>query len=175
MVYGISAKSSVEVRAAAAAFRLAPKEIKRAVTTGTKEAFKDDWQRAVRTAASRGPGGPQRAQMLRNAGSVNIIGTQPLKLAAYKSGRLKGGLTSKDEYYAYEFGDAHKDHVRYASHSRSGRRYVMVRRTQEQLPPRVKEGYSVYPVVSGFIPRIVSFWVQSIVRSYYDAFAAKGV
>jgi hypothetical protein len=173
MSYGISAKSSVEVRAAAAAFRLAPKEIKRIVTTDTKGAFKADWQAAVRRDAAGPPHGAERARLLR--AGVGIIGTQPIKLTAYKAGRLPGGLVAKDDYAALEFGDARKTYEKYQTRSPKGKRYTVRRRTQEQLPPRISEGYSVYPNVAVFVPRMVSYWIQSIIRAYYEAAASKGV
>ena len=174
---GISAKASVEVRAAAAAFRLADKQIRKIVTTETKAAFKSDWQQAVRRDAAMPPHGRERARLLRNAGSVNIIGTQPIILAAYKSGSLgkgKGRVDSKDGYGPFEFGDGNKTYKRYSTNSPKNRRYTVTRRTQEQLPPRISEGYSVYGTAAEFVPRMVSFWIQSIIRAYYDA-AAKAV
>jgi len=177
MTYGISAKASVEVRAAAAAFRLADKQIRKIVTTETKAAFTDDWRREVRRDAAMPPHGRERARLLRNAGSVNIIGTQPLVLAAYKSGFLGSGtsrIAAKEMFGPFEFGDGRKTFERYSTNSPRNRRYTVRRRTQEQLPPRQSEGYSVYPLAAQFIPRMVSFWVQSIIRAYYDA-AAKAV
>jgi hypothetical protein len=176
MSYGISAKSSVEVRAAAAAFRLAPKEIKGIVTTDTKGAFKADWQHDVRAAAARGEHGTERSRLLRTGGSVNIIGTQPIKLAAYKSGKLRGGLKSKDQGAAFEFGtDTPEVYRERKTHSPKGTPYTVRRRTKRQLPARRSEGYSVYPTAAGFIPRIVSYWVQSIMKAYYVEFERRGL
>lgn len=167
----IDPRSVRAVGGAVLAFKAAPKHIQKIVTTDTKQAFLGEWQRAVRSEAAMPPHGRERARMLRNAGSVTIKGSNPLQLAAYQSGSLgkgKGKMSSRADYGPLEFGDGFKTFVRYDSTSPRGKRFKVNRRTQQQLPPRQKSGYSVYSNAAEFAPRIISRWVQSIIWAYYE-------
>ncbi len=166
--FGIDARSSREVAAAVAAFRLADRDLQRIVRQDTKATFNSEWGRAVRAEAASGPGGDIRARALRNGGSVRVNGGNPPQLMAYQSGSLVPGVKSRDSYGAWEFAGRSAKPKRYVTRSPKGKRYIVNRRTQNQMPPRQDTGYAVYPQVAEFGPRVVAYWVQSIVRAYYD-------
>lgn len=157
-----------------AAFRLADRDLKRIVREDTKAAFNSDWQRAVRAAAARGEGGLQRAKGLRNNGSVRVNGGSPPQLMAYQSGQMVRGVKARDSYGAWEFAGRSAKPKRYVTRSPKGKRYIVNRLTQQQMPARQDDGYAVYPQVAEFGPRIVAYWVQSIVRAYYTALDQAG-
>jgi len=166
--FGVDARSSREVAAAVGAFRLADTRLKRIINQDTVSAFNSQWGRAVRAEAASGPGGAERAKMLRNAGSVRIKGGNPPQAMAYQSGQLAKGVRSRDLYGAWEFAGRGKGKQRYVTTSPKGKRYIVNRRTQEQIPPRQDTGYGVHSNFAEFAPRVVSRWVQSIVWTYYD-------
>lgn len=166
--FGVDAKSSREVAAAVGAFRLADARLKRIINQDTVEAFNSQWGRQVRAEAAAGPGGRERTRMLRNGGSVRIKGGNPPQALAYQSGQLAKGVRSRDMYGAWEFAGRGKGRQRYVTTSPKGRRYIVNRRTQEQIPVRQDTGYAVYPVFADFAPRVVARWVQSIVWTYYQ-------
>ncbi len=113
--------------------------------------------------------------MLRNAGSVKIKGGNPPQAMAYQSGQLAKGVRSGDLYGAWEFAGRSKAKTRYVTTSPKGRRYIVNRATQNQMPPRQDTGYGVHSNFAEFAPRVVSRWVQSIVWAYYDALDGAGV
>jgi hypothetical protein len=51
-----------------------------------------------------------------------------------------------------------------------GRAYtVRNRRTQRQYQPRDRRGRVVMPAAAKVIPRLASLWVQTTVRTFYEA------
>jgi hypothetical protein len=173
--FGVDARSSREVAAAVGAFRLADARLKRIINADVVEAFNAPWGRAVRAEAAMGPGGAERAKMLRNAGAVKIKGGNPPQATAYTSGQLAKGVKSNAMYGAWEFAGRKKGKTRYVTRSPKGKRYIVNRATQNQIPPRQNTGYAVYPQFAEFAPRVVSRWVQSVVWAYYDALRQQGV
>jgi hypothetical protein len=173
--FGVDARSSREVAAAVGAFRLADTRLKRIINQDTVEAFNGQWGRAVRGEAAMGPGGRERARMMRNAGSVKIKGGNPPQALAYQSGQLAKGVRSRDMYGAWEFAGRGKGKTRYVTRSPKGKRYTVNRRTQNQIPPRQDTGYAVYAQFAEFAPRVVSRWVQSIIWTYYEEARRAGV
>jgi len=69
---------------------------------------------------------------------------------------------------AVEFGDPDKT---FETYTRSGSR--VRRRTQEQLPGPVRKGRVVHRGFKQAIPRVVSLYVQTVVKTIYEAWEGR--
>lgn len=69
---------------------------------------------------------------------------------------------------AVEFGDPSKT---FTTYKRQG--HSVTRRTQEQLPGPIRKGRVVHPAFKAAIPRVMSLYVQTVVRSIQEALEGK--
>jgi hypothetical protein len=91
--------------------------------------------------------------------------------------RGRGGGVPSELGRAFEFGTSDRD--AWTTYQRRNRRaggtHDVRRRTQRQIPRRVESGRVVYPTVAVMLPRMVSMWVQTIVRAYSRAVEGEAV
>ncbi|WP_036967829.1 hypothetical protein [Promicromonospora kroppenstedtii] len=81
-------------------------------------------------------------------------------------------LIRDDIASALEFGDPAKGYTTYTERRR-GQSVHVRRRTQNQLPGPVRKGRVVHPALSAAMPRLVSLYVQTVVRTIYEAWEGK--
>ena len=94
---------------------------------------------------------------------VRATGSGRITLEAGTRPRTEGDIT-----HAVEFGDPRKT---YNTYSRKGHR--VRRRTQEQLPGPIRKGRVAYPSLAKVMPRIVSLYVQTVVRTIHESWGGK--
>ena len=78
-------------------------------------------------------------------------------------------LNPNDDSYLAEFGGYSTRYSRYQRRSPNGGSHTVERRTMLGLPPRINRGRVVYPAAAETAPRLASLWVQTFVRSIYEA------
>lgn len=71
-----------------------------------------------------------------------------------------------------EFGVS-RDWVTTYQGRRGSKRFPVTRHTVRQLPTRRPKGRVVYPTAANLIPRFASLWVQTIIRTFYEALERK--
>lgn len=88
-------------------------------------------------------------------------------------GKSKRLLPSRD-YYIGEFGVDRSQRTTYQRRNRKGGgAHKVTRRVNVGKPRRIPEGRVVYPAFAEVGPRMVSLWVQTVVRTYHDAAEGK--
>jgi len=85
----------------------------------------------------------------------------------------KGTFRRRVPVKAVEFGAEYNTQKTYTTRSRKGKSYRVTRYTQHQLPIFKKTGHVVFPAAAYVIPRIASLWVQTTLRSFYEALGRK--
>lgn len=101
-------------------------------------------------------------------------GNPPVAVAATSKRPLSGGLVPAQDWHVIEFGaGARERYTTYRRRSPNGGTHLVRRRTMRGLPRRIRSGRVAYPAVADIAPRMVSLWVQIIVRKYLEA-AEKG-
>jgi hypothetical protein len=93
-------------------------------------------------------------------------------IAAKGNRKFSGGATATQLAAAVEFG-AEKRAVTIAARSRKGTAYNYKRRVNNQFKGRRRQGYVAYHVAAQMAPRFASLWVQTSVKTMYDAFEGK--
>lgn len=152
-----------EFRAAALAIRQADKTIRTQVNNSMRETFNPVWKEMI---ASKARGGME-SRML-TPGTRLAAGNPPALVAASSSrkiGRAGENRLSPNRHAAgWEFG---ADRGAYSDINRKGTRFEA--RRQKHLPPRIRGGRVVHPSAGKLLPRIASYWVQSVVRAFMTA------
>jgi hypothetical protein len=173
MLY-VSALASREIRALLLALRQAEPEIRKEVNNQSKLAVTSIWKQAIAEEASSSFGRTQRArvQVIANTAKASV-GSKGVRLSAATTGRpLAGGLNGKTQWPALEFGAT--ESVRTVrSTSKLGKPYTMERNVHAQLDPRKKTGYLFFPAAKESVPRILSLWVQTAVRTLAEVVERK--
>lgn len=158
--------------AAVLALKLADRQVQKIVRAETVAAFRQPWKDSIRQEArAQARRFPALPTMLR--AGVNLSGGNPPEGTAYASTRpLRGGLVPAQQYSGAEMGTPRRLFITrdYWSRSPRGKRFrVTERHTARQMPPENSEGWVLYPTVRNLAPKVVSFWVASIVRAYRQA------
>src|SRR5690606_2103530 len=97
-------------------------------------------------------------------------GNPPIMRAATSRRPLSKGGISPDAYgYLAEFGGRSAEFTTYKRRSPNGGTHEVTRRTRLGLPRRSSSGRVVYPAASEAAPRMASLWVQTFVRTVYEA------
>lgn len=163
----ISVFSSPELQAAI----LALKGMERSIATQTRRAIKsitqDEWQRAVL-------GGTTRAAEVRVLGDTArvAVSNQNITLKSATVGRsLAGGYKPSQLARGYEFGSNRDRVATYKAH-RGGKEFTVTRHTTRQFPTIRKSG-PVYGAAAQVIPRFAALFVQTVVRTFYEAIEGK--
>lgn len=160
-----SAKTVRELRAVALGLKLLDKDIKRDISRSIRETLNPIWReeiaakmvtkmdRLMFAGARIAPGNPARA----------MVGTSRRALS-------KGGLTPVEGVRAYEFG-APTRNTHETTYDREG--HQVTRHTKRQIPKATKAGRVAYPAWAATGPRLVSLWVQIIVRNIHEKLEGK--
>ena len=104
------------------------------------------------------------------------LNKSPAAMAAQSTRGIGDGkrVVPRRDYAGWEFGANRMAYSRYERKNRTKPGYhTVTRRTMMHLPRRTPEGRAVYPAFAEVAPRMVSLWVQLIVKSYYDAAEGK--
>lgn len=159
-----------EFQAVTLALRLMGKELRKDINTATRTTLNPTWKSLVEIHAQR-----HDDTKILVPGTRIAAGNPPAAVAASGTKRLKGGGTPNSLGRAYEFGAVNRNAVRsYDRKSKNGGTHKVTRHTQRQLPAATRQGRVIYPAFADFAPRMVSLWVQIVVRKTHEAFEKGG-
>lgn len=170
----INVAGSKPLQAAITALRLLDRAVQTNINRFLRTELQPEWKSAVqaqtRTDVDR--------YVLSDTAQMTVSGvTASLQSANRQGHKFSGGFpTTQKRPYGYatvEFGTDREKVKTYTMRSRRGRMVEVTRHTARQMPPRVRKGRVVYPAAEKFIPRVASLMVQTIIRTFYDAFEQK--
>jgi hypothetical protein len=162
----LSVRDSRELQASVLALKAADRELRSTISKATVQVGNQIWQPLVTAHATT----HLDTRML--AVGARVKGGNPPVAMAANSRRALGRtkrLVPADRWPAFEFGANRESYSRYTRRSANGGTHTVARRTMKGLPPRNRKGRVVYPAFARAAPRMVSLWVQTIVKAYNDA------
>jgi hypothetical protein len=165
----VSALASDEIRAVLLALKQAEPAIRTAINKASKETILPIWKESLARQQSRNEGKQAKARYLVMVKTAKVtVGARGVTLTAATSGKaLSGGLQPKTQWHALEFGGySAVRSVRFTS--TLGNTYTQQRDVAAQLDYRRKKGYVFYPAARVAVPRILSLWVQTSVRTFHE-------
>ncbi len=154
-----------ELRAAVLAMRTADKDIRRDVNTRTRTEFNSVWRDEIAGRSRL----PQDRIVL--AQGARIAGGNPPTFVAGSGKRVKGhggGLVPTRDWPGWEYGAGPKV-VTYTRRPRRGRTHQVTRNVTAGRPRRTPGGRVLGPAARAVLPRVASYWVQSVIRAWLDA------
>lgn len=165
----VSALASREIRAVLLALKQAEPEIRKEINKKSKDVLTDIWRQEIAEQASIVGGKTQAARFKVLVKTAKVtVGNKGVTLTAATTGRpLAGGLNPKTQWPGLEFG-ATKDVRSVEFTSKLGNRYKQTRNVTAQLDPRRKKGYVFFPAARHAVPRILSLWVQTSVKTLHE-------
>lgn len=152
------------IRAAVLALKAADRGLRSDINKATRVVMSPVWKELI-TRRSR----TRRDRAVLAKGVRIKAGNPPAGIAANSSRALRGGLVPGQQWQVFEFGADPGRVTTYDRKSRNGGTHKVTRHTTRQLPGVSRTGHVVYPSLKAFVPRLVSLWVQTIVRTYHDA------
>lgn len=146
--------------------KLVERDTKNQINRATRANLKPIWQQEL---SRRMSGSDDFTRKMIGKGLV-AGGNPPVMRAATSRRALSpGGLVPDSDYFLAEFGGRSTLYSRYRRRSKNGGTHDVRRRTMLGLPPAIRNGRVAYPAASDVAPRMASMWVQTFVRSVYDA------
>ena len=159
-----------ELRAAVLALRAAPRGLRNEINRHIRGTMGPEWKNAVHDNAPLHP----RDYKLLTSGVRIAAGNPPtLYAGAGKRPVTKGKRLNPDQdWYLAEFGADPNRQITYRRRTPSGGTHQVTRRLGSTWPAptaRVgRKGTTIYPTVRQFAPRLMSMFVQTVVRTYME-------
>lgn len=157
------------LRDAARLVRLANRDHRRAIYQAMRETMNPEWRNALEEHART-----RLEEALILPGARIAAGNPPTIYAGNSKKRAGRALTPVEHWRLAEHG-ADRDRAR--PYDRKNRRrpgsHKVTRRTQTGWKPRQRGGYVIGPAIGEVLPRLTSFFVQSVIRTYADALDRK--
>lgn len=156
-----------ELRAAVLALKRADSSVRRDVSQRMRETMTPAWKQEV---TSHLTGRSLEGAMI--LPGTRIAAGNPPQLIAGSSKRTigsGGGLTPDKHWAGFEYGAG--DGMRPVT-SKNGKTYK--RHVMRHLPARNSRGYVLGPASAAILPRVASYWCQSVVKAFMDAADGKG-
>lgn len=161
----ISVYSSRELQGVILGLKAMEKDLAKEIRQHTKRVIEVEWKKAVAENVMSRP----EARVLANTARV-AVSNQNVTLKSAGIGRpLSGGGRPTEIYGGVEFGGNPDQVTTYQRRSPRGRTHQVKRHTQRQFRPHNRRGYVVYPAAARIIPRLAALWVQTTVRTFYEA------
>lgn len=161
-----SVTATRELRAAALAMKAMPPKLRSDINKFTRQTMAGPWKELVESKQLT----TQDKKIY--AGARIKAGNPPTATAANSKRKLSGGLVPSENWKGFEFGTDDREQT--ITYTRKNRRnagtHRVTRRGYRQLPSRNPRGRVVYPAFAELAPRMVSGWVQIIVRKTYEQF-----
>lgn len=165
----VSALASREIQLLVLTLREAEPEIRKAINKASKDTITTIWKQQILETSNATGGKTQKARIKLIAKTAKVtVGNKGVTLTAATTGQpLSGGLSGKTNWQGLEFG-ATADKATVSFTNGAGTQYTQVRNVFAQLDFRRKKGYLFYPAARKAVPRILSLWVQTSVRTLFD-------
>lgn len=165
----IRARDHRELQAVILAMKRLGRDLKKDINAATREEMNPVWRSEIEKRSS----GVGMAMLSKGAG---IGAGNPPKAKAATSTRGLGQskrLKPSEHWAGYEFGADREAYSRYTRKSKNGGTHTVERRTMRHLPRRKKTGHTVFPALQATAPRMVSLWVQIVIRKTHEAFESR--
>lgn len=156
-----------ELPAAVLAFKAADRDLKNRLNRATRETMNPVWRSMVELNATT-----RMETRVIARGARILAGNPPTAVAATSSRPLSGGLVPGDQWAPVEFGAAPRKRT-YQRRSPKGRTNSVTRTINTGFRGRRTSGYVAMEAFREIGPRMVSLWVQLIVKTYHDAAEGK--
>lgn len=162
-----SARTVPELKAVALGLKLLDKGIKKDLNSSVRTELNPLWKFVVGSHISTNADD----QAIFGKGARIAPGNPSRALAGTSRRPLSGGLIPAEEARAWEFGSPNpNEYAEYERiHPKSLKTHYVRRRTKKQLPPAKRKGRIVYPAWAEMGPRLVSLWVQIVVRNIHES------
>jgi hypothetical protein len=164
----ISIQGSDEMKAVVLALKGMDGTLRKRIYAETRSKIAPEWTEAL---ASRANTSLEQKVLLTGA-RVQLSPERVTLTAGKGNKRLSGGATISQLTAAVEFGaETRKQTI--AGRSRKGKAYTYKRTVNTQFKNRRRQGYVAYHVAAEMAPRFAALWVQTAVKTMYDAFEGK--
>lgn len=162
-----SATAMREFTAVALAMKLVGKEIRSDINKATRDTLNPIWRTIIGIHAAG-----KMDQLILVKGARIRAGNPASAMAGTSTKALSGGGKPVDLSRAWEFGSTNRAATMTydRKNKKAGGTHSVTRRTQRQVPGAQRNGRVVYPAFAEIAPRMVSLWVQIIVRKIYEAY-----
>jgi hypothetical protein len=166
----VDARTSRELQAIVLALDQTDKVIASQIRKQTRKSIIPEWKRGL---AEHAETRVQHRVLVDNAAAT--VTNMTVKLTTATKGKpLRGGLNPRQTAGVYEFGTLDRERRReFWTNSRNGNPYKVKRRTNRQLPSFRRKGHVFYPTANQLIPRVLSLWAQTTVRTLAEALEGK--
>lgn len=155
----------VELGAAAVAMKRAPAELRKRMNQQMREELNPVWKRSL----AQNMGGFSRADEMMLKGARIAAGNPPALIAASSRARYGRALKPVENWPLVEFGSNNKRESSYERRSRNGGTHRVTRRTMTGWPSRQRNGRIAGPAARETLPRLASYWIQTVVKTFMDA------
>lgn len=161
-----SARTVPELKAVALGLKLVDKETKKDMNKSIRDTLNPIWKTLVGIHI----GTRADDQAIFGKGARIAAGNPARAMAGTSKKPLSDGLVPAEWARAWEFGSPNpNEYAEYERiHPKSLKSHYVRRRTKKNLPPANRKGRVVYPAWAEIGPRLVSLWVQIIVRNIYN-------
>lgn len=166
----IDVRGSRELQAVIFALRLVDSTFRKVYRREVKRIAEPEFRKALAQHAST----RLENRVLVNTAVVRASDQNIRMMSASKGRKLSGGLNPKTDYAAVEFGANRDNKTTYQRTNRSGGgKHKVTRAASRQFRARNRDGYTFYPTVRKFIPRMASLAAQTLVRTLGNATEGK--
>lgn len=154
-----------ELQAVVVSVKALPRDVRRAVSQGTRETMNPVWRGVVANHART----PQQRAVLAKGARI-AAGNPPRAVAGSSMRPLSGGLRPGEDTRAFEMGARNPNRRgTWVRRSPSGASHQVRGYPDRPLPRHHRGGHVIYPAFKELAPRLTSLWVQTVIRKTYDA------
>lgn len=146
--------------------KLIERDVKNQINRTTRANLKPIWQQELQKNLA---GANTFTSKMIGKGLVQAGNPPVMRAATSRRALSPGGLVPDSDYFLAEFGGRSTLYSRYRRRSAGGGTHDVRRRTMLGLPPTIRRGRVAYPAAAEVAPRMASMWVQTFVRSVYEA------
>lgn len=165
MVVSVYASGQARLRIAVLGMKRAAKESRKKINDAMRAEFNPIWKKAV----AENLGGFHAADTMMTRGTRISAGNPPALIAASSTRTFGRALKPADNWPLVEFGVGGNRQTTYTRRSKNGGSHKVTRHTMTGWPRRIRTGRIATPAAGDLIPRIRSYWIQSVIRTLADA------
>lgn len=160
-----SVYASRELQAVVVSVKALNRDVRRDLANRTRQTMNPVWRDLINRRAVT----PQDRAILAKGARI-AAGNPPKAIAASSRRALPGGLVPADDWSSFEAGTRRPNRrATWRRRSPEGTLHDVRGFPERQLPNYRRGGYVVFPAFKELAERLVSLWVQSLMKSVYDA------
>lgn len=157
--------ASRELQAVVVSVKALPRDVRRDLSRRTRETMNPVWRDLVSRRAVT-----EQDRVILAKGARIAAGNPPKAIAASSTRPLSGGLRPADRWSSFAYGTRRPNRrATWRRRSADGTWHDVTGYPERQLPNYRRAGYVIRPAFRELAPRLISLWVQSLMRAVYDA------